>query len=55
MSGRTSGGGLWYGVRQDIQDPTLTAYRGFLIIVMIPYWMFLGGMIMLTETFSARR
>jgi len=51
--GRKSGGGLWYWVQQEIQYPTLTAYRDFLINVLIPHWTFFGWMTLLTETFIA--
>ena len=33
--GRRSGGGLWYWVQQEIQHPTVIAYRDFLVNVMI--------------------
>src|SRR5262249_32302367 len=36
--GRKSGGGLWYWVQQEIQHPTVSAYRDFLVNVMIPNW-----------------
>lgn len=49
--GRKSGGGLWYWVQQEIQHPTVTAYRDFLVNVMIPNWTFFGWMTLLTETF----
>jgi thiosulfate dehydrogenase [quinone] large subunit len=49
--GRKSGGGLWYWVQQEIQHPTLTAYRDFLVNVMIPHWTFFGWMTLITETF----
>jgi len=49
--GRKSGGGLWYWVQQEIQYPTLGAYRDFLVGVMIPNWTFFGWMTLLTETF----
>ena len=51
--GRRSGGGLWYWVHQEIQYPTLTAYRDFLQNVMIPHWTFFGWMTLITETFIA--
>ena len=51
--GRKSGGGLWYWVQQEIQYPTLIAYRDFLINVLIPHWTFFGWMTLLTETFIA--
>ena len=49
--GRKSGGGLWYWVHQEIQYPTVTAYRDFLVNVMIPNWTFFGWMTLITETF----
>lgn len=49
--GRKSGGGLWYWVQQEIQFPTLTAYKDFLVNVMIPHWTFFGYMTLATETF----
>jgi thiosulfate dehydrogenase [quinone] large subunit len=49
--GRKSGGGLWYWVHQEIQHPTLLAYRDFLINVMIPNWTLFGWMTLITETF----
>ena len=48
--GRKSGGGLWYWVQQEIQHPTVTAYRDFLVNVMIPNWTFFGWMTLITET-----
>jgi thiosulfate dehydrogenase [quinone] large subunit len=51
--GRTSGGGLWYWVQQEIQHPTVGAYRDFLVGVMIPNWTFFGWMTLLTESFIA--
>jgi thiosulfate dehydrogenase (quinone) large subunit len=51
--GRKSGGGLWYWVQQEIQHPTVTAYRDFLVDVMIPHWTFFGWMTLVTETFIA--
>src|SRR5262245_24343724 len=51
--GRKSGGGLWYWFQQGIQHPTLTAYRDFLVNVMIPHWSFFGWMTLITETFIA--
>jgi thiosulfate dehydrogenase [quinone] large subunit len=48
--GRTSGGGLWYWVQQEIQHPTLQAYKDFLVNVMIPHWTFFGWMTLITET-----
>lgn len=51
--GRKSGGGLWYWVQQEIQYPTVMAYRDFLVNVMIPHWRFLGWMTLITETFIA--
>ena len=49
--GRKSGGGLWYWVQQEIQYPTIAAYKGFLLNVMIPNWSFFGWMTLITETF----
>jgi thiosulfate dehydrogenase [quinone] large subunit len=49
--GRKSGGGLWYWVQQEIQYPTVAAYKDFLVNVMIPHWTFFGWMTLLTETF----
>ena len=49
--GRKSGGGLWYWVHQEIQYPTVTAYRDFLVNVLIPNWTFFGWMTLITETF----
>lgn len=49
--GRTSGGGLWYWVQQEIQYPTVTAYKEFLVNVMVPHWTFFGWMTLITETF----
>jgi uncharacterized membrane protein YphA (DoxX/SURF4 family) len=49
--GRISGGGLWYWVQQEVQYPTLTAYRDFLVTVMIPHWTFFGWLTLITETF----
>jgi thiosulfate dehydrogenase (quinone) large subunit len=51
--GRKSGGGLWYWVQQEIQHPTVAAYRDFLVNVMIPHWTFFGWMTLITETFIA--
>ena len=51
--GRRSGGGLWYWVHQEIQFPTVPAYRDFLVNVMIPHWSFFGWMTLITETFIA--
>ncbi len=51
--GRKSGGGLWYWVQQEIQYPTLSAYKDFLVNVMIPHWTFFGWMTLITETFIA--
>jgi thiosulfate dehydrogenase (quinone) large subunit len=51
--GRISGGGLWYWVHQEIQYPTLAAYKDFLVNVMIPHWTFFGWMTLVTETFIA--
>ena len=49
--GRKSGGGLWYWVQQEIQYPTITAYKAFLVNVLIPHWTFFGYMTLVTETF----
>jgi thiosulfate dehydrogenase (quinone) large subunit len=49
--GRKSGGGLWYWVQQEIQYPTVAAYKDFLVNVMIPNWTFFGYMTLCTETF----
>jgi thiosulfate dehydrogenase (quinone) large subunit len=49
--GRKSGGGLWYWVQQEIQYPTVAAYKDFLVNVMIPHWTFFGYMTLFTETF----
>jgi len=49
--GRKSGGGLWYWVQQEIQYPTVSAYKDFLVIVMIPHWTFFGYLTLVTETF----
>ena len=49
--GRKSGGGLWYWVQQEIQHPTVVAYRDFLVNVMIPHWTLFGWMTLITETF----
>ena len=49
--GRKSGGGLWYWVQQEIQYPTVTAYKEFLVNVLIPNWTFFGWMTLITETF----
>lgn len=49
--GRKSGGGLWYWVQQEIQHPTVGAYKDFLVNVMIPNWTFFGWMTLITETF----
>jgi len=49
--GRKSGGGLWYWVHQEIQYPTVAAYKAFLVNVMIPHWTFFGWMTLITETF----
>ena len=51
--GRKSGGGLWYWVQQEIQYPTVTAYRDFLINVLVPHWTFFGYLTLFTETFIA--
>jgi thiosulfate dehydrogenase [quinone] large subunit len=49
--GRKSGGGLWYWVQQEIQYPTVSAYKDFLVNVLIPHWTFFGYMTLVTETF----
>ena len=49
--GRKSGGGHWYWVHQEIQYPTVAAYKNFLVNVMIPHWTFFGWMTLITETF----
>ncbi len=49
--GRTSGGGLWYWVQQEIQYPTVGAYKDFLLGIMIPHWTFFGYLTLITETF----
>ena len=49
--GRKSGGGLWYWVQQEIQYPTVGAFKDFLVNVMIPNWTFFGWMTLITETF----
>ncbi len=49
--GRKSGGGLWYWVQQEIQYPVVTAYKDFLVNVMVPHWTFFGWMTLITETF----
>ena len=49
--GRKSGGGLWYWVQQEIQHPTLEAYKSFLVNVMVPNWTLFGWMTLITETF----
>ena len=51
--GRKSGGGLWYWVHQEIQYPTVAAYKNFLVNVLIPHWTFFGWMTLITETFIA--
>ena len=51
--GRKSGGGLWYWVQQEIQYPTVGAYKDFLVNVLIPHWTFFGWMTLITETFIA--
>src|SRR5881628_3409642 len=42
---------LW--VQQEIQYPTVTAYKDFLQNVLIPHWTFFGWMTLITETFIA--
>ena len=49
--GRISGGGLWYWVHQEIQYPTVAAYKTFLEQVMIPHWTLFGWITLVTETF----
>ncbi|HEV8438856.1 MAG TPA: DoxX family protein [Methylomirabilota bacterium] len=49
--GRKSGGGLWYWVQQEVQYPTVGAYKDFLVHVMIPNWTFFGYLTLFTETF----
>lgn len=49
--GRKSGGGLWYWVQQEIQHPTVNAYRDFLVNVMVPNWTLFGWMTLITEIF----
>jgi uncharacterized membrane protein YphA (DoxX/SURF4 family) len=49
--GRKSGGGLWFWVQQEIQYPTVSAYKDFLVNVLIPNWTFFGYMTLVTETF----
>ena len=49
--GRKSGGGLWYWVQQEIQHPTVNAYKDFIVNVMIPNWTLFGWMSLITETF----
>jgi thiosulfate dehydrogenase (quinone) large subunit len=51
--GRKSGGGLWYWVQQEIQYPTVMAYRDFLVNVLVPHWTFFGYLTLFTETFIA--
>ena len=49
--GRKSGGGLWFWVQQEIQYPTVPAFKDFLVNVMIPHWAFFGYLTLATETF----
>ena len=49
--GRKSGGGLWFWVQQEIQYPTVVAYKEFLVNVLVPHWAFFGYMTLVTETF----
>jgi thiosulfate dehydrogenase [quinone] large subunit len=49
--GRKSGGGLWFWVQQEIQYPTVVAYKEFLVNVLVPHWTFFGYMTLVTETF----
>jgi thiosulfate dehydrogenase [quinone] large subunit len=51
--GRKSGGGLWYWVQEEVQHPTVNAYKDFLLNVLIPNWTVFGWMTLLTETFIA--
>ena len=51
--GRKSGGGLWYWVQQEIQYPTVPAYKDFLVNVLVPHWTFFGYLTLVTETFIA--
>jgi thiosulfate dehydrogenase (quinone) large subunit len=51
--GRKSGGGLWFWVQQEIQYPTVPAFKDFLVNVMIPHWTFFGYLTLMTETFIA--
>ncbi len=51
--GRISGGGLWYWVHQEIQYPTVEAYKAFLVTVMLPHWTAFGYLTLATETFIA--
>jgi uncharacterized membrane protein YphA (DoxX/SURF4 family) len=49
--GRISGGGLWYWTQQEIQYPTVLAYKSFLVNVVVPHWTFFGWLTLVTETF----
>jgi thiosulfate dehydrogenase (quinone) large subunit len=49
--GRISGGGLWYWTQQEIQYPTVQAYKSFLVNVVVPNWTFFGWLTLVTETF----
>src|SRR5581483_1054892 len=49
--GRISGGGLWYWTQQEIQYPTVPAYKQFLLSVVLPHWTFFGWLTLATETF----
>ena len=49
--GRISGGGLWYWTQQEIQHPTVQAYKSFLVNVVVPNWTFFGWLTLVTETF----
>jgi thiosulfate dehydrogenase (quinone) large subunit len=49
--GRISGGGLWYWTQQEIQFPTVQAYKSFLVSVVVPHWTFFGWLTLVTETF----
>ncbi len=47
----SDGGGLWFWVQQEIQYPTVVAYKEFLVNVLVPHWTFFGYMTLVTETF----
>ena len=38
-------------MQQEVQHPTVQAYKDFLVGVMIPHWTFFGWMTLVTETF----